>query len=97
MAWYQELLRGDVQILPGEVRASSSLGDTMSHLSQQFGVTFWAFAQLGLKLEDLQVVPTHLRGSQVARLKSWAGSELAATMDADRLVAELEKLCRKSK
>jgi hypothetical protein len=97
MPWYQELVKGEVTLLPGESRNSSSLGDTMAHLSQQFGVTFWAFAQLGLRLEDLQVIPARLRGSQVARLKSWAGSDLAATMDAGRLVAELEKLCRKSK
>jgi len=96
MAWYKDLLGGEVEILPSEVRTTAALDDVVEQLRQQWGGTFWALEQLGLTLGDLKDPPIALRGSKAAKFKSWAAAADVRGYDGAKLRREVDRLCRKS-
>lgn len=97
MPWYRELLDAPRQVLPQLPDVAGALDEVLTQFRQQWGAALWAFGLLGMTLEDLQHVPERLRGSQGAKLLSWARAADASGGDGGKLRAEVAKRCRKSK
>jgi hypothetical protein len=97
MAWYRELLSGSAEILPSAVRGDAALDAVVCQLRKQWGGVLWAFQALGIGLDDLVRPPESLRGSQAAKLRSWAAAADTCGYDGEKLRQEVERLCPKSK
>jgi hypothetical protein len=96
MTWYRELIEGEAEILPNEMRTEAALEDVVEQLRKQWGGTFWALQQLGLTLGELMSVPVSLRGSKAAKFRSWAAAAEALGYDSGKLRREVDRLCPKS-
>ena len=93
-AWYQDQLNGSAEKIGPQARASSSLDDVVAQLRKQWGLTLWALHQGGMTLGDLANPPEALRGSQAARLKSWAPTLDALGYDGRRLRKKVDERCQ---
>ncbi len=97
--WYRELLEGPAGDPQHDSRTAGLLSDVLQQLTNQYGLTFWALRKLGIGLQDLGHPPTHLRGSQAAKLLSWVREAAALGYDEkaiEDLRQEVERLCERS-
>jgi hypothetical protein len=73
MPWYQALLAGDEERVPGQVEDQTRFDQAVAAHRDQFGASLWALQLLGLKLEDLLVDPgPQLRGDVAAKFTRWS-------------------------
>jgi hypothetical protein len=93
--WYQQLLAGDVEELPPDMRVQSALGDAVFHIWKQQGISLWALHSMGYEVPDLMRVPDELTGPQERKLRRWADDAERDGRDVTAFRVELERRCRK--
>lgn len=93
MPWYQELLAGEVAVLPKMHETDSALMQVLEHLQVQLGTTLWALELLGIDVRTLAVEPeAPMRGDLAAKQLRWAADADVQGYDGDKLRAEV--LCK---
>jgi hypothetical protein len=97
MPWFRELLDAPRQNIPQLPEVAGVLDEVLAQFQQQWGQALWAFGLLGMTLDDLQRAPEALRGSQAAKLLSWAKSADAHGGDGGKLRREVLKRCPRLK
>jgi hypothetical protein len=95
MPWYRELIEGDAVQVDAVPRVDALFKETLDQLNQQYGITFWALGLLGMGLDDLRSIPKRLRGSQAAKLLTWAtaAESMGYHEGAEKLRQEVRKRC----
>ena len=82
-------MRGESVELVESCREDSLLLKVVEQMQLQFGASFWAFEQLGIKLADLATRPENIRGDTAAKFLRWADDGKAEGYDGEKLRREV--------
>ena len=92
MAWYVDLLTGDVATWERTKPAETEFEQALRSLAGQWGSSLWAFLKAGVDLNAFaESLKPELRRDVRAKLAGWAAQATAAGYDGAALMKEIER------